>query len=567
MSSNIPTRRPSAAGETFITTTVIVFFLSIAAFLFSLEDKKETAKVIANPEEHASLHQPVEKQQGKTVTENQIESGNVLQQSHRMLRKSHCENDAEDLCRSEVIAPMPSLQIQPEKFIVDAANGQTLISRRNSLISIPPDAFLDKDGNVVKGNVDVSYREFHNYLDFFLSGIPMNDDSAGIPRQFESAGMMELTASKDNKPVYVNRDRKISVLLATVSMATDYNLYYFDKKQQRWIYKGKDMVVQQMKNAAGRQFTGSKIDSAEKKFRFYDSDHVIRLYAMMEPKEKRKFFMFKKTVPKFTFHLMSASKSIPELQSIRTITWKYAGQDAIAMYNDIFGLDRKEKTSGKWKNVNIQPVQEDDTYQVTLHADNDTLSMKVFPRLLTESSIKKFNQRFAAYYAAQEQRLASERERFEKFTRDTARYFANNPRYERAGLTAEYYAMRQFQLDGFGIWNCDRPVEIKNATTVQASFADQDNKTVTPLLVYLADKKVNTVYSYNSRTLNNFQFNPEADNLLWAVFPGEIVVSIKPAEFREKYAQSKNVCRFRIMLDKNAIVSKADLKGMLDFGS
>ena len=169
------------------------------------------------------------------------------------------------------------------------------------------------------------------------------------------------------------------------------------------------------------------------------------------------------------------------------------------------------------------------------------------------------------FLAAQEQRMADAQAAFEKFQADTASYFANNSRYEKTNRKADFYVMRQFQVDGFGIWNCDRPIEMPKATTVIASFVDQNGNTLKPNRVFLADKSFNTVYTYDSYTLHQFKFNPAAQNLVWVLFPGDIMAVIKPKEFKEKYAQLSTRCVFKVNINVNAVVSKKDLKEQLVF--
>ena len=70
--------------------------------------------------------------------------------------------------------PLPELDIPYQKFEIDPSQPNVLYSKFGAKINIPADAFLDKEGNVIKDKVEVSFREFYNPLDFYLAGIPMN---------------------------------------------------------------------------------------------------------------------------------------------------------------------------------------------------------------------------------------------------------------------------------------------------------------------------------------------------------------------------------------------------------
>ncbi len=87
------------------------------------------------------------------------------------------------------------------------------------------------------------YREFTDGLDLYLSGIPMNYDSAGKSYLFASAGMCEITACKDSIPVFVNPEHKPEINLASSNASPGYNLYLLDTAQGKWTYKGASAVT------------------------------------------------------------------------------------------------------------------------------------------------------------------------------------------------------------------------------------------------------------------------------------------------------------------------------------
>ncbi len=463
--------------------------------------------------------------------------------------------------------PLKLFDVTLQQTNVDAGAGQIITSNYHSVISIPPNAFVDKDGKTFSGNVSVQYREFYNYVDFFLSGIPMNYDSGNADLQLESAGMFELTAFNGDETLFVNQSNKITVMMASLKNTPDYNLYYFDKQQNKWIYKGNSAVT--LDDQGAQKFLNSpgQEDSVEKIFTYTPPTYCMRMSCMMEPAPKRKFLRFKRPATEnFRFHLIGLQKSIPELNSLSRYTWDYTGSDARAVYRTLFGKNNNiQLLSCGLNDINIVHIDADDTYTFTLRDDGDNLNINFRPRLSSGSARKKFASRFEAYKEFRDQRRKKEAEAYRKFSDDTTKYFAENPHFVKRNQSMESYAMRQFAIDGFGIWNCDRPMKIPNATIVKAYFVDQDDNRINPVQVYLADKAFNTVYNYDSQSLNKFKFNPDASNLVWAIFPGEVCVVIKTKEFREKYSKSKWVCKFQVPLNKNAVLSEDELKKQLVF--
>ena len=73
-------------------------------------------------------------------------------------------------------------------YRISAKNGGVINYPTGSSISIPANAFVNTNGEPVSDSIDIKYREFHNPLEIFLSGIPMTYDSAGVTRTLESAG-------------------------------------------------------------------------------------------------------------------------------------------------------------------------------------------------------------------------------------------------------------------------------------------------------------------------------------------------------------------------------------------
>jgi hypothetical protein len=144
--------------------------------------------------------------------------------------------------------PLPELDLQFQKFEINPSQPNVLYSKYGAKINIPSDAFLDKDGNVIKGMVQLSFREFYNPLDFYLAGIPMGYNDNGIEKVLESGGMVELIARSNTKELFVNPNSKINVDLYSWTKSKDFNLYDLDKTNGKWIEKGKDSISSSILN-------------------------------------------------------------------------------------------------------------------------------------------------------------------------------------------------------------------------------------------------------------------------------------------------------------------------------
>ncbi|HRD40305.1 MAG TPA: hypothetical protein PLC65_16880, partial [Bacteroidia bacterium] len=79
-----------------------------------------------------------------------------------------------------------------------------------SKIKVPQNAFVNKAGPDIIGDVEIQYREMHDQADIIASGIPMTYDSAGTKYHFESAGMFDIKASQNGEQVFLKHGKQIT---------------------------------------------------------------------------------------------------------------------------------------------------------------------------------------------------------------------------------------------------------------------------------------------------------------------------------------------------------------------
>jgi len=152
---------------------------------------------------------------------------------------------------SAVQPPLPGVDVPYDDYQVDATKGGVIEHPTGSQLTIPEHCFVDEDGNPVEGKVDIAYREFHDIAAVFVSGIPMQYDSAGYPYQFETAGMMDIRGSQEGKPVYIAPGKGIDVELYSDNEDPKFNLYQLDEPTGAWAYMGKDEVRKMAKAGEG----------------------------------------------------------------------------------------------------------------------------------------------------------------------------------------------------------------------------------------------------------------------------------------------------------------------------
>lgn len=132
--------------------------------------------------------------------------------------------------------PINQLNNEADIFLIDNNKDTTIIFKTGSVIFVPANSFKTKDGRDAKKRIRIKYREFHDQVDFIFSGIPMNYDSAGIVRPFESAGMLEVLAFEDDTiPVYLKDGKTLKVNLLSHNDENKFNVYYLDTVVKKWV--------------------------------------------------------------------------------------------------------------------------------------------------------------------------------------------------------------------------------------------------------------------------------------------------------------------------------------------
>jgi len=468
-----------------------------------------------------------------------------------------------------ITPPLPLFSIPMQTSVVNSNTGEVISTGRNSKIEIPARAFVDANGRIVEVNVEVNYREYHDFHDIFLSGIPMNYSNGSEDGMLESAGMIEINASQNGEQVYVNPQNKIRVMLASAYQSPDYNLYYLDQKENKWKVKGKDEVLL-TDSWESRGSDGIIQDSTERRFTFTGRYYTVRVVCISDMSDRRKIFFSKVKSPEiFDFRFGKTKAMLPELKAFYGITWRYKGNDAQAVFMTLFKWDemRRSKFSptdfqGMASVIHDENEAAADKFRIILTSGDMMMSIPVTPQFRTEGAKRDFVKRLEKYSAAVAQRINDEQARFKQFKKDTADYFAANGRYVKSSASAEAVALRTFQIDNFGIWNCDKYFSPKRNSVI-ARFTDENGKKILIQHGYLVEKNRNSVYTVTN--FNDFRFDPKEANLFWAILPGNKLAIISPEEFVRNKNKNDDICTFVMKVNDTALNSSANLRAALIF--
>ena len=139
-------------------------------------------------------------------------------------------------------APVKSKDNITESYTVKASADTTISYKTGTEIHVPENAFLDNDGNVVKGDVNLEYKELHSPIDFYAEGVPMDYESGGEQYAFKSGGMCKVEAYKDGRSLKVNPNAKIKVKMQSFVKGDDFNVYQLNEKSGKWSKTGNEQL-------------------------------------------------------------------------------------------------------------------------------------------------------------------------------------------------------------------------------------------------------------------------------------------------------------------------------------
>ncbi|MBI3511374.1 MAG: hypothetical protein HY064_11975 [Bacteroidetes bacterium] len=424
--------------------------------------------------------------------------------------------------KRKIAPPLKGMNISFTDFKISSAKGGTVTYNSGSKLIFPENAFVDANGKSVNGNVDIHYREFHDPVDVFLAGIPMQYDSAGKTFQFESAGMMEVTASMNGTPVYLDKNKNVQIQFASENSDSKFSVYLFDTTAGNWIFKGKNNVQQPV---SASQLTPKQKAQKEKDdqaklsaLQTQRDDGIAESYRMNAvPAQPRVPIHADKT--KHRFPIDCDPREFPEILAYKDVIWTV---DESKENFDTKAYDIQ------WEDFKISKGTEEGKYILTLKKGTTVLKLDVYPSYEgtgLENATKEYDKLYQQYSDA-----LAKRDKAEQTARSNYEIAVNNGGLaylvsshvnDAVNVEVTDNFMRVFTISNFGIYNCDCAGDYPGNTRVVLAMKDADGKAMNDLTsLYLVDRHHFGLYSYGGNPVANFTFDSNSSNMLWGVKNG-----------------------------------------------
>ena len=483
----------------------------------------------------------------------------------------------------------PPVEAAAPTFAVNTVNaeaGATIETERGTKLVVPTQAFMNDRGALIEGDVNVHYRELHDYVDFFLAGVPMNYDSNGMAYQLESAGMIEVFAEQNGERVQMAPGKVIEVELVTVlelpegAEVPDFTIHKLDTASRSWQIQdvAHIQIVEDLANASNN--TNNSVNALRNEYASQlaaietAADLQLREIeaSVAAPPAPLKPMQARSDMPSFEADFLEEATfeddpNTPEnekerLQALMNRTWQIVPNTA---------YDERDFQI-TWENIQLQKLNNRD-YELTGTNGDRTLRLIVTPVLTGtayQQALAAYEQQYADWEAAMAAREAQLKEQKEALAANVEQQKAAaradyREKLAELGLDASNLLTRKrvinrFEVNEFGLWNCDRVIA-QAEQQLTSELEDQFGQKYEHQVAYLVNKKHNTIYRYYVTEDNPIRFDSDADNLLWVVTEGNKIAVLKPTNFKKALTSQRKTVELELV--EKPIREESDARAVL----
>ncbi len=104
-------------------------------------------------------------------------------------------------------------------------------------VTIPANSLVDQNGQPVKGEAELFFREYRTIEEFLASGIPMHYSDGRGPFYFNSGGMFEVRVSQAGTPLKMAAGTGYDVNFSPTEAMESASLYYLDDQTGEWKFR------------------------------------------------------------------------------------------------------------------------------------------------------------------------------------------------------------------------------------------------------------------------------------------------------------------------------------------
>lgn len=471
---------------------------------------------------------------------------------------------------------------------INANEGGIYEYKNGSKLIVPAAAFTNANGKLVEGEVEIEYREMHDYVDFFLSGIPMTYDSAGTKYVLESAGMVEIIAKQNGQPIKMQPGKEIKVeLISYINMPRlnvnpKYNIYKLNASTRSWEYRNVDniQIIEDLDNEGfeNEELNIIKTNYQSSLARITTAENLeiqeLEATIAMPTKPTRPF---RANQNEFSFDLDISDNASPVVKNLgekyQNIIW-HISPNSPEINTNAFNV--------VWESMDLKPLEDGQDFELTLINGNHQERVIVTPAL----SGNEFTEAMSIYEIAMEnyrktlkdrdlaleenrntiieKYISQKKEAKNKFAQIIEEWRTQNQDDPALNQMVRKKIINRFVATEFGVWNCDRPIH-PDDLEIEGDFELEEGAEVTEEIAYLVNKNRNTIVRIYAKDGAKVNFDQKSDNMMWMVTKDNQIAIFRPQEFKKINQKKGGNHTFKLKVEPDALKTEEDVRKVLQF--
>ncbi len=430
--------------------------------------------------------------------------------------------------------PLEKEDIKFTTFVVNPSKNEKISLESGTTIEIPKGALIAENK---QENVEIKVREFRDKSSAFVAGIPMD---LSKNEAFESAGMIEIRGTQDNKEVKINEDKPILVDLKTTQDPSTFGFWYLNEENKKW--ENYPLLKEKLASEVASKSSNSvekKIQENEKELLKLNSKiaEVKSEIALMKVPSQESYKIPNKGAQKFDLDF--DKKDYPELASFKNLVFEVIPSKNLdpnfskKTWSEMDLSKDGEKYVMKFKNsresasVNVRPV---------LSGTELKVAEKNFDEALQnyKSNKQSLDTKKSSYEAKKiehEKKLAllmqdEEQEVKQNSSRNSQSLLAKEKVKQETNNVLASSNSLSFQTTRFGVFNSDKPIAYPKSLPVEIAFLWIGSQVAKFKQVFVFNMDKNNRYSYGEGFLNpieNIGFHKNDDLVIIGIdFDGNL---------------------------------------------
>tara|TARA_B100001778_G_C18593798_1_gene633577 strand:- start:251 stop:2452 length:2202 start_codon:yes stop_codon:yes gene_type:complete len=136
--------------------------------------------------------------------------------------------------KKQIPKTIAGFQLKPQEYTFKCDEGGEIKTASGTKFKVPKDAFIDDNGNIVKGDVKIEVVEYRDPLDFVFADEPMSLEQNGKIAFYQSDGMFKIEAKQGTQKLSLAPGKAIESEMKLKRNQSESRFYQFDANSGQW---------------------------------------------------------------------------------------------------------------------------------------------------------------------------------------------------------------------------------------------------------------------------------------------------------------------------------------------